>query len=242
MIIGGGTLINVVAIAIGTLLGLIMGKKFHSELRDLLTQAMGFVVLIAAADSLRTFWDRKFQDSFDRGVSILVILFSLAIGALLGHWSGIERRVENFGTSLKNRFSKDENPRFVEGFLAASILFGVGPMAVLGGISDGMGEGIELLILKSTLDFFMSIMFAATYGWGVGLSAIPVGIYQFVWTGVGFGLGEILSDVQVQALTITGGILLIGIALGSMGIKRIAVGNLLPAIFIAPLLAGFLAR
>lgn len=242
MIIGGGTLINVVAIAIGTLLGLIMGKKFHSELRDLLTQAMGFVVLIAAADSLRTFWDRKFQDSFDRGVSILVILFSIAIGALLGHWSGIERRLETFGTSLKNRFSKDENPRFVEGFLAASILFGVGPMAVLGGISDGMGEGIELLILKSTLDFFMSIMFAATYGWGVGLSSIPVGIYQFVWTGVGFGLGEILSDVQVQALTITGGILLIGIALGSMGIKRIAVGNMLPAIFIAPLLAGFLAR
>lgn len=242
MIIGGGTLINVVAIAIGTLLGLIMGKKFHSELRDFLTQAMGFVVLIAAADALRTFWDRKFQDSFDRGVSILVILFSIAIGALLGHWSGIERRLETFGTSLKNRFSKDENPRFVEGFLAASILFGVGPMAVLGGISDGMGEGIELLILKSTLDFFMSIMFAATYGWGVGLSAIPVGIYQFVWTGVGFGLGEILSDVQVQALTITGGILLIGIALGSMGIKRIAVGNMLPAIFIAPLLAGFLAR
>jgi len=230
------------AIAIGTLLGLIMGKKFHSELRNLLTQAMGFVVLIAAADSLRIFWDRKFQDSFDRGVSILVILFSLAIGALLGHWSGIERRLETLGTSLKKRFSKDENPRFVEGFLVASILFGVGPMAVLGGISDGMGEGIELLILKSTLDFFMSIMFAATYGWGVGLSAIPVGIYQFVWTGVGFGLGEILSDVQVQALTITGGILLIGIALGSMGIKRIAVGNLLPAIFIAPLLAGFLAR
>ena len=242
MIIGGGTLINVVAIAIGTLLGLFMGKKFHSELRDLLTQAMGFVVLIAAADSLRTFWDRKFQDSFDRGVSILVILFSFAIGALLGHWSGIERRLESFGTSLKNRFSKDENPRFVEGFLAASILFGVGPMAVLGGISDGMGEGIELLILKSTLDFFMSIMFAATYGWGVGLSAIPVGIYQFVWTGVGLGLGEILSDVQVQALTITGGVLLIGIALGSMGIKRVAVGNLLPAIFIAPVLAGFLAR
>jgi uncharacterized membrane protein YqgA involved in biofilm formation len=104
-----------------------------------------------------------------------------------------------------------------------------------------MGEGIELLILKSTLDFFMSIMFAASFGWGVGLSALPVGLYQFLWTGIGFGLGEILSKVQVQALTISGGILLIGIALGSMGIKRIAVGNLLPAIFIAPILAGVLA-
>lgn len=241
MIIGSGTLINIAAIILGTLLGLVMGKRFHSDLRDLLTQAMGFVVLIAAADSLRTFWDRDFQDSFTRGVSILVILFSLAIGATLGHWSGIERRLENFGNQLRRRFSRDENPRFVEGFLAASILFGVGPMAVLGGISDGMGEGIELLVLKSTLDFFMSIMFAASFGWGVGLSAIPVGLYQFTWTGVGFGLGEVLTPVQVQALTITGGLLLIGIALGSMGIKRIAVGNLLPAIFIAPILAGLLA-
>ena len=241
MIIGSGTLINIAAIILGTLLGLVMGKRFHSDLRDLLTQAMGFVVLIAAADSLRTFWDRDFQDSFTRGVSILVILFSLAIGATLGHWSGIERRLENLGDQLRRRFSRDENPRFVEGFLAASILFGVGPMAVLGGISDGMGEGIELLVLKSTLDFFMSIMFAASFGWGVGLSAIPVGLYQFTWTGVGFGLGEVLTPVQVQALTITGGLLLIGIALGSMGIKRIAIGNLLPAIFIAPILAGLLA-
>ena len=241
MIIGSGTLINIAAIILGTLLGLVMGKRFHSDLRDLLTQAMGFVVLIAAADSLRTFWDRDFQDSFARGVSILVILFSLALGATLGHWSGIERRLENLGDQLRRRFSRDENPRFVEGFLAASILFGVGPMAVLGGISDGMGEGIELLVLKSTLDFFMSIMFAASFGWGVGLSAIPVGLYQFTWTGVGFGLGEVLTPVQVQALTITGGLLLIGIALGSMGIKRIAVGNLLPAIFIAPILAGLLA-
>lgn len=241
MIIGSGTLINIAAIILGTLLGLVMGKRFHSDLRDLLTQAMGFVVLIAAADSIRTFWDRDFQDSFTRGVSILVILFSLAIGATLGHWSGIERRLENLGDQLRRRFSRDENPRFVEGFLAASILFGVGPMAVLGGISDGMGEGIELLVLKSTLDFFMSIMFAASFGWGVGLSAIPVGLYQFTWTGIGFGLGEVLTPVQVQALTITGGLLLIGIALGSMGIKRIAVGNLLPAIFIAPILAGLLA-
>lgn len=242
MIIGGGTLINIIAILLGTFLGLFVGKKFRSELRDLLTGAMGFVVLIAAADSLRTFWDQDFQDSFDRGVAILVILFSLAFGALLGHWSGIERRLENLGTRLRDRFSNDENPRFVEGFLAASILFGVGPMAVLGGISDGMGEGIDLLILKSTLDFFMSIMFAATYGWGVGLAAFPVGIYQFIWTGIGFGLGEVLSTLQIQALTITGGILLIGIALGSMGIKRMAVGNLLPAIFIAPLLAGVFSR
>lgn len=241
MIIGSGTLINIAAIILGTLLGLVMGKRFHSDLRDLLTQSMGFVVLVAAADSLRTFWDPHFQNSFARGVSILVILFSLALGAILGHWSGIERRLENFGNQLRRRFSRDENPRFVEGFLAASILFGVGPMAVLGGISDGMGEGIELLVLKSTLDFFMSIMFAASFGWGVGLSAIPVGLYQFTWTGVGFGLGEVLTPVQVQALTITGGLLLIGIALGSMGIKRIAVGNLLPAIFIAPILAGLLA-
>jgi uncharacterized membrane protein YqgA involved in biofilm formation len=234
--IGAGTTINVVAIVIGTLLGTFFGKRFRFEVRELLAQAMGFVTLIAAADAVSNFWNQEFQNSFSRGVPILIILFSLALGVLLGSGMKIEERLEELGLSLRNRFDKESNPRFVEGFLAASILFCVGPMAILGGISDGMGEGVELLVLKSTLDFFMAITFTASFGWGVGLSAIPVGIYQFVWTGVGFGLGSILNELQVTALTITGGLLLFGISLSALGIKRLALGNMLPAIFIAPVM------
>ena len=100
-----------------------------------------------------------------------------------------------------------------------------------------MGTGIDQLVLKSTLDFFTAMAFAATLGWGVSASAIPVGIYQFLWTGIGFFLGAILATYQILAMTAVGGILLLGIALRLLKIKQIAVGNILPAIAIAPILA-----
>jgi len=238
MFVGLGTVINIAAIVMGTLLGLLIGRRFSEIVRELVTQAMGMITLIAAADALSQFWRRDFQSAFSDGVPILIILFSLALGAILGSALGIEERISAFGEALKVRFSKRENPRFVEGFLAASVLFVVGPMAILGSISDGLGEGIELLVLKSTLDFFITIAFTASFGWSVGLSIIPVAIYQFGWTAIGFGLGQILDQNQVTALTVVGGTLLVGISLYTLGIKRIAIGNLLPALAIAPIVVG----
>ncbi|CAB4729471.1 unannotated protein [freshwater metagenome] len=113
-------------------------------------------------------------------------------------------------------------------------------MAILGSISDGMGAGIDQLVLKSILDGVTSIAFAATLGWGVAVSALPVGIYQLTWTGIGFALGAILPDYQILAMTATGGILLLGIAFRMLKIKQVPVGNLLPALFLAPIIAGLL--
>lgn len=241
MFVGAGTTINVIAIVAGTFLGLMVGKRFSEKTRELVTQAMGMITLIAAADALSKFWNPDFQESFARGVPILIILFSLAAGALIGSALGIEEWIENLGERLKDRYSRGSNPRFVEGFLAASVLFAVGPMAILGSISDGMGEGIELLILKSTLDFFIAIAFTTSFGWGVGLSAIPVGLYQISWTAIGAFLGQILDANQVIALTVVGGTLLVGISLFAMGIKRIAIGNLLPALVIAPIAVALIS-
>lgn len=241
MFAGLGTLINVLAIVMGTILGMAIGRRFSEQVRELVTQAMGMITLIAAADALSRFWRSDFQESFSDGVPILIILFSLAAGALLGSALRIEERISDFGDRLKQRFSKSENPRFVEGFLAASVLFVVGPMAILGSISDGMGEGIELLVLKSTLDFFITIAFTASFGWSVGLSIIPVAIYQLAWTAIGLGLGEVLDENQVTALTVVGGTLLVGISIYTLGIKRIAIGNLLPALAIAPIAVGLLS-
>jgi uncharacterized membrane protein YqgA involved in biofilm formation len=105
-----------------------------------------------------------------------------------------------------------------------------------------MGTGTDQLILKSSLDFFAAMAFAASLGWGVAASAIPVGIYQGIWTVVGFGLGNVLADYQVDAMTIVGGLMLVSIGLGLLKIKTIAVGNLLPALIVAPLLVGLLHR
>ena len=234
---GFGTALNILAIIIGGTLGVFIGGRISEKLRNLITDVLGCVTIISAADALSAYWDKDLQDAMPQGWVILVVVFSLLAGAVIGSLLRIEDRLENFGIKLKKRFSKDSGSNFVEGFVSASLIFAIGPLAILGSISDGMGTGIDQLVLKSTLDGFTSLAFAASLGWGVALSSLPVGIYQFAWTAIGLFLGSILTDYQVSAMTAVGGILLVGISIRLLRIKQIAVGNLLPALALAPLLA-----
>ena len=237
MFTGAGTVLNILTIVIGGALGVFIGAKISEKLRNLVTDVLGCVTIISAADALSAYWDVELQESMPKGWVILVVIFSLLIGALIGSALAIEDRLESIGNKLKSRFSKNGSSNFVEGFVSASLIFAIGPLAILGSISDGMGTGIDQLVLKSTLDGFAALAFAASLGWGVALSALPVGIYQFAWTAVGLFLGAILTSYQVAAMTAVGGILLIGISLRLLRIKQIAVGNLLPALALAPLFA-----
>jgi len=237
MFAGFGTVLNIFGIAAGSALGTSFGNRIPVVTRKLVTEALGCVTILAAVDALRELWNPKFIGALPKGWSILTVLASLLLGAILGSWLGIESRLEKFGALLRQRFSKSHDGRFLEGFLTASLLFAIGPLATLGAISDGMGHGSQQLILKSTLDFITSIAFAATFGWGVILSVIPVGIYQGLWTLAGWALGNVMSEYQVGAMTCVGGVLLFCIGLRVLDIKQIAVGNLLPAIFIAPIIA-----
>jgi len=237
MFTGSGTVLNILTIVIGGALGVFIGAKISEKLRNLVTDVLGCVTIISAADALSAYWDVELQESMPKGWVILVVIFSLLVGALIGSALAIEDRLEFLGNKLKSRFSKNGSSNFVEGFVSASLIFAIGPLAILGSISDGMGTGIDQLVLKSTLDGFAALAFAASLGWGVALSALPVGIYQFAWTAVGLFLGAILTYYQVAAMTAVGGILLIGISLRLLRIKQIAVGNLLPALALAPLFA-----
>ena len=237
MFAGAGTVLNILTIVIGGALGVFIGAKISEKLRNLVTDVLGCVTIISAADALSAYWDVELQESMPKGWVILVVIFSLLVGALIGSALAIEDRLELVGNKLKSRFSKNGSSNFVEGFVTASLIFAIGPLAILGSISDGMGTGIDQLVLKSTLDGFAALAFAASLGWGVALSALPVGVYQFAWTAVGLFLGAILTNYQVAAMTAVGGILLIGISLRLLRIKQIAVGNLLPALALAPLFA-----
>jgi uncharacterized membrane protein YqgA involved in biofilm formation len=124
--------------------------------------------------------------------------------------------------------------------VSASLLFVIGPLAILGSVSDGMSQGLDQLILKSSLDFFAAMAFASTLGIGVMASIIPVGIYQGFWTVIGFFAGSVLEQYQIDAMTICGGLMLVGIGLRLLNIKKISVANLLPALVIAPILATVL--
>ena len=234
---GVGTIINILTIISGASLGVLVGNRMNTRTRTLLTDVLGLVTLLGAGSALIPLWSERYINALPQGWTLLVVLGSLLIGGLIGSALKLENRLDSLGENLRIRFKASSDSPFVEGFVAASLLFAIGPLAILGSISDGMGTGIDQLILKSTLDFFAAMAFATSLGWGVAVSALPVGIYQGAWTVIGFGLGEILDGYQVDAMTVVGGIMLICIAFRLLNIKNVAVGNLLPALAIAPLLA-----
>ena len=236
MFSGVGTVINIATIISGASIGVLVGNRMKAQTRTLLTDVLGLVTLLGAGSALIPLWSSRFIDALPQGWTLLVVLGSLLLGGLVGSALKLENRLDSLGETLRIKFRASHDSPFVEGFVAASLLFAIGPLAILGSISDGMGNGIDQLILKSTLDFFAAMAFATSLGWGVAVSAIPVGIYQFFWTFIGLGLGEILAGYQVDAMTIVGGIMLICIALKLLNIKHVAVGNLLPALAIAPVL------
>ena len=234
---GLGTLINTVTIIGGAALGVLVGSRVREQLRNLVTDILGLVTLLAAASALIPLWSADYVTAMPKGWTLLCVLASLLIGALIGSALRLEEKLEVIGENLRKRFRASKESPFIEGFVSASLLFAIGPLAILGSISDGMGTGIDQLILKSTLDFFAAMAFATSLGWGVAASAIPVGIYQGGWTLVGLGLGSILSSYQIAAMTIVGGLMLLCIALRLLKIKEVAVANLLPALAISPILA-----
>jgi uncharacterized membrane protein YqgA involved in biofilm formation len=234
MLIGLGTLINVIAITGGATVGVLAGSRLNTKTRELITDVLGLITILAAASAVIPMFTKEYAQSLPKGWTLLSILGSLLIGGITGSLLKLEIRLENLGESLRKKFGANREGTFVEGFVSSSLLFVIGPLAILGSISDGMGTGIDQLSLKSILDFFAAIAFAASLGWGVAASAIPVGVYQGIWTVIGFALGSVLAQYQIDAMTIVGGLMLLSIGLRLLRIKEVAVGNLLPALAVAP--------
>ena len=187
--IGLGTLINFLAIIIGAIIGTLLGDRLKKNTRNLVTDALGLVTMLIAGLSVFDVTKKELTLAVGSGIGVLIILGSLILGGLLGSYFKLEEKFETVGKKLKKSLRKrlkTENGNFVEGFVSASLVFVVGPLAILGSISDGLGKGIEQLALKSALDFFASIAFAASLGIGVAFSALAVGIYQGLFTILGF--------------------------------------------------------
>jgi uncharacterized protein len=234
VLIGLGTLINVLSIIAGSAFGVLAGSRLSIKTRELITDILGLITILAAAGAVIPMFSAQYSQSLPKGWTLLSILGSLLIGGIIGSALKLEIRLESLGENLRKKFGAKQEGTFVEGFVSSSLLFVIGPLAILGSISDGMGTGIDQLSLKAILDFFAAIAFAASLGWGVAVSAIPVGIYQGIWTLIGLLLGSVLAQYQIDAMTIVGGLMLLSIGLRLLRIKEVAVGNLLPALAVAP--------
>ena len=245
MIIGLGTIINVLAILVGTAMGLLIGNRLSEKTSRVVTDGLGLVVLVLGGLNVVSLLDPEFVSAVGPGVPLLVVIGAILIGGIVGSALKIEQRLERFGTLLQKRFSdkgsKDSKEKFITGFVNASLVFTIGPLAILGALSDGLGQGIEQLATKSILDGFASLAFAASLGWGVALSAIPVGLWQGLLTVIAFAVGSVVSAPVISALTATGGVLLLGVGLRLLQIRQVAVGNMLPALIVAPLITLLIA-
>jgi uncharacterized protein len=244
MIIGLGTLVNVVAIIIGTTLGVLVGNRLSEKTSRVVTDGLGLVVLVLGGLNVMSLLDKELVTAVGPGIPLLIVIGAILIGGIIGSALKIEQRLEQLGTSLQKRFagkgSKDSKEKFITGFVNASLVFTIGPLAILGALSDGLGQGIEQLATKSILDAFASLAFAASLGWGVALSAIPVGIWQGLITVLAFSVGAVVSAPLISALTATGGVLLLGVGLRLLQLRQVAVGNMLPALIVAPVLTAIL--
>jgi uncharacterized membrane protein YqgA involved in biofilm formation len=232
-----GTIINVFSILIGAGIGVALGHRLPENISRTLTDALGLVVLVIGGLNLIALTDSSFVAAVSSAGTLLVVLASLVLGSVIGSMLKIEQRLSHFGTWLQLKASRGgDKEKFIEGFVNASLLFTIGPMAVLGALQDGLGQGFDVLALKSTLDGLTSVAFAAALGWGVAFAAIPVGIWQGLLTLLAASAGAFMSDALVASITATGGVLLLGTGLRVLQIRMVSVADMLPALVLAPLI------
>lgn len=245
---GLGTVINVVAILLGGGLGMVLGHRLPERVRSVVTDGLGLVTLLVAALSAYQVTSPDLEAALGTGVPVLLVLASLLIGGIAGSLLRLEERlgalasiVQRYAARLSSANASgaltdgmSARERFIEGWLSTSLLFCVGPLAILGPLSDGLGRGIDQLVLKSSLDLFAAMAFAASFGLGVLFSAVSVAVVQGLLTVVGVAVGSVISEAQVAALSAVGGLLLIGLALRLLRVREVPVADLLPALVVAP--------
>ena len=244
MLPGIGTAVNVAAVLLGTTLGVLLGDRLPERTRRVVTDGLGLVTLLIAGTAAAAVSDDALSSAVGSAAPMLIVLGAVLIGGIVGSLLRIEDRLEGFGGVLQRaavrrfgaRGGSEARERFIQGFVVSSLVFCVGPLTILGSITEGIGNGADQLLLKATLDGFAAIAFAASFGWGVGASVIALVVIQGGLTALGVALGSFVPDAHLSALTATGGLLLVGVAFRLLDLKQLKVADLLPALLVAPLL------
>lgn len=243
MFIGAGTVINVATVMVGSLIGLAVGHRLPQRTRDLVTQILGLISLVIGGLSIAQGMSDAFATEVGSGARLLVVLGAMLIGGLIGSGIRLEERLDGAAAWLRDRVaSGSDQASFIEAAVTATLIFCVGPLSIIGSISDGLGNGAEQLIVKAVMDGFAAIAFASSLGIGVMASVIPMIIYQGGLTLLGWRLGYFLPAAQIDALTATGGVILLGLGFRLSGIKHMPIGDMLPALVVAPLLTALVGQ
>ena len=222
-----GTIVNTLAIIAGAMIGVIAKKAIPQRMGDLVMSAIPIVVMVLGI---------QFGIASS---NILIVIVSLVVGGIIGEWIDIDRRLDDFGVRIQSRM-KGGDSNFSAAFVSTTLIYCVGSMAILGSIESGINGNHTILYTKSLMDGISAIFFASTLGAGVIFSGISVFIYQGILTVLAGYIGPYLSPEVVTEMSASGGILLIALSFTILGIKKIKVANLLPAIFLPVILMLFM--
>jgi len=222
-----GTLINVGTVLLGSAIGLLIRSRLPERYTKVMFQVFGlFTIFLGVKMALAT-------------NNIMVMIFSLLVGTLLGEWWNLEKGMDRLANYIKRRV-RSKNERFTEGFVTAFLVFCMGSMTILGAIEEGLGDRPNLLLTKSLMDGFSSMALASALGIGVAFSVIPLLLYQGGLTLFAGYLSEVLSPDVVAEVSAVGGILLMGLGFVLLDVKKIRVMNMLPSLVIVVFLAIWL--
>lgn len=226
---GLGTIVNVAAVLAGTGVGLVAGGRLPERLRTTVLDGIGLLTIcVGVAGFLETH-------------NAVFPVFALVLGTVVGEAVDVEGRLDRLGEALRRRARSDDD-RFVLGFVTASLTFCVGALTIVGSLRDGISGDSQLLVVKSALDGVVSIVYAATFGWGVAASALTVGVVQGGFTALGALAGDaFLTTRMVAELEATGGILIAGIGIRLLDLRPVRVASMLPGLVVAPVLVALFA-
>ena len=234
-----GNIVNALAVVVGAGIGMLLKRGLPEGLQRTLMQAMGLCVVFIGMSGALSQMLVPTQSNGGMGLVVagtMLLIASITLGAIVGELLGIERAVERLGAWIRSKVGgKGETSRFTEGFVTSSLTICVGAMAVVGGLTDGMGDP-STLFAKAALDFVIVIVYASTMGAGVAFSAIPLFVYQGLFGLIGLFAGNVLTDAMLSGLSMVGNVLIaaVGVNLLASGVTewRIKVGNMLPALFV----------
>ena len=238
--IGLGTIVNCITVIAGTTVGIFLKSGLPERFERIIMQGLGlctcFIGIGGAVSGLLTV-----QDGSVSTQHTMLLVLSMVLGALLGEACNIEKRLDSFGSWCQTRFTKGNDSKFVEGFVASSLLFCVGAMSIVGALQDGLNGDPSILLAKSVLDGVAAIVFAASLGKGVYLTVLTILVYQGGITLLAGFIRPWLTDAVIGQMSCIGSVLIFGISINQIFGKKINVGNLLPAIFM-PVVFFFLSR
>jgi uncharacterized protein len=228
--LGLGTIINVIAIIVGGFIGLLLRNHFKEHYKSVMIQAIGLATLVVGLSGSLQYIFKLSGLAINR-VYILEMIVLLVIGSVIGTFLKIEKRLNDFGHNIQHKLGANSG-LFAKGFVTATLIFCVGAMAITGSIEDGLTGNASTLIAKSALDGMTAMILASTLGIGVIFSFIPVLIYQGLITILAYFLGSFLELEAISLMSIIGNVLIIGISLELLEIKKVKVADMLPAILL----------